>query len=230
MPNLNVANSLLSLYDQTAFGGAFHLGPEPALGNNNSVSEKDTGGYLQADWHTQLGDHAVPRQRRRPLRARPTRPPRASPSWAARRWRSPPARDYSDTLPSLNMVLEPLENFLIRFAAAKVMARPNLGSLTPSVTVSVSGANHTVTAGNPNLDPFRAKAYDLSFEWYFNEDSLISLALFRKDIDSFVQTKQHTSVFHNNSFGIPDSVAVAACGTVRSAATRPRPSGPSPCR
>ena len=55
VPNLNVANSLLSLYDQTAFGGAFHIGPEPALGNNNSVTEKDTGGYIQADWHTELG-------------------------------------------------------------------------------------------------------------------------------------------------------------------------------
>ena len=91
------------------------------------------------------------------------------------------------------------------------MARPNLGSLTPSVTVSVSGSSHSVSAGNPNLDPFRAKAYDLSFEYYFNKDSLFSLALFKKDIQSFVQTKQINSVFHNNAFGIPDSVAVAAC-------------------
>jgi TonB-dependent receptor len=111
----------------------------------------------------------------------------------------------------LNVSLEPFQNFLIRAAAAKVMARPNLGSLTPSVTVSVSGSSHSVTAGNPNLDPFRAKAYDLSFEYYFNRDSLISLALFKKDIDSLVQTKQITSVFHGNSFGIPDSVAQAAC-------------------
>ena len=91
------------------------------------------------------------------------------------------------------------------------MARPNLGNLTPSVTVSVSGSAHSVTAGNPNLDPFLAKAYDLSFEYYFNRDSLISVAFFKKDIENFVQTKQINSVFHNNAFGIPDSVAVAAC-------------------
>ncbi|MFX8840865.1 hypothetical protein ABTM78_21145, partial [Acinetobacter baumannii] len=50
VPNLNVASSLLSLYDQTAYGGAFHLGPEPALGNNRSVNEKDTGGFAQVNF------------------------------------------------------------------------------------------------------------------------------------------------------------------------------------
>ncbi|WP_372782823.1 TonB-dependent receptor [Phenylobacterium sp.] len=213
VPNLNVANSLLSLYDPTAFGGAFRLGPEPALGNNNSVSEKDSGGYVQADWHTELG--GIPFRGNVGVRYVKTEESASGFTFLAGAPLAITAsREYSDTLPSLNMVLEPHENFLIRFAAAKVMARPNLGSLTPSVTVSVSGANHTVTAGNPNLDPFRGKAYDLSFEWYFNKSSLISLALFRKDIDSFVQTKQQSAVFHNNPFGIPDSVATAACGTL----------------
>ena len=210
VPNLNVANSLLSLYDQTAFNGAFHLGPEPALGNNNSVDEKDTGGYLQANWHTELAN--MPFRGNVGVRYVHTDQSASGFTFVAG---APAAitatRDYSNTLPSLNMSLEPFDNFLVRFAAAKVMARPNLGSLTPSVTVSVSGSSHSVTAGNPNLDPFLAKAYDLSFEYYFNKDSLISLALFRKDIDTFVQTKQINSVFHNNSFGIPDSVAQAAC-------------------
>jgi TonB-dependent receptor len=93
------------------------------------------------------------------------------------------------------------------------MARPDLGSLTPGATVSVSGATRTVTAGNPNLNPFRAKAYDLSFEWYFDKDSLISVALFKKDIDSLVQTQQTIAPFTGNPFGLPDSIAVAACGT-----------------
>ncbi len=62
-------------------------------------------------------------------------------------------RDYSNSLPSLDMSLEPFQHFLVRFAAAKVMARPNLGSLTPSVSVTVSGSSHSVTAGNPNLNP-----------------------------------------------------------------------------
>jgi iron complex outermembrane receptor protein len=210
VPNLGTASSLLSLYDQSAFGGAFHLGPEPALGNNNGVSEKDTGGYVEADWHTQLG--SMPFRGNVGLRYVKTEENATGFTFVAG---APAAisasREYSNTLPSINLSLEPFDNFLIRAAAAKVMARPNLGSLTPSVTVSVSGATHSVTAGNPNLNPFLAKAYDLSFEYYFNRDSLLSVALFRKDLQSFVQTKQITSVFHNNAFGIPDNVATAAC-------------------
>jgi TonB-dependent receptor len=122
------------------------------------------------------------------------------------------SRNYSDTLPSMNLVLEPLDNFLVRFGAAKVMARPDLGNLTPGATISVSGAGRTVTAGNPNLDPYRAKAYDLSFEWYFTKSALLSLALFEKDITSLVQTLQTNTTFTGNPFGLPDSVAIAACG------------------
>jgi len=30
------------------------LGIEPSLGNNTSVSEKDTGGYVEASWDTEV--------------------------------------------------------------------------------------------------------------------------------------------------------------------------------
>jgi TonB-dependent receptor len=213
VPNLNVANGLLSLYDQTAYSGAFHLGPEPALGNNNSVRESDAGGYVQADWKTELGHWGF----RGNVGVRYVRTSETASGFSFLSGAALPItiqHDYSDLLPSVNAVLEPTDKFLIRFSAAKVMARPDLGSLTPGVTVGTSGANRTVTSGNPQLAPFRAHSYDLSFEYYPSQGSLVSLALFRKDIGSFVQTKQFISVFHNNAFGIPDSVAIAACGNL----------------
>jgi TonB-dependent receptor len=213
VPNLSVATSLLSLYDQTAFNGAFHLGPEPALGNNNSIREEDNGGYVQGDWNTEMMGMTF----RGNVGVRYVRTKESASGFTFLSGAALPItvdRTYHDWLPSLNMVLEPRSDFLIRFAAAKVMARPNLGSLAPGATVNVSGANRSVTAGNPLLDPFRAKAYDLSFEWYFAKESLISLALFRKDIDTFVQSKQTISTFGANPFGIPNSVATAACGNL----------------
>ncbi len=211
VPNLSTATSLLSLYDQSAFGGAFHLGNEPALGNNNAIREEDNGGYLQGDWNTEIMGMSF----RGNAGVRYVRTKESASGYTFLSGSALPItvdRTYHDWLPSVNMVLEPRQDFLIRFAAAKVMSRPNLGSLAPGATVNVSGANRTVTAGNPLLDPIRAKAYDLSFEWYFAKESLISLALFRKDIDTFIQTRQTISTFHNNAFGIPDSVATAACG------------------
>jgi TonB-dependent receptor len=213
VPDLDVASSVLSLYDPTAFGGAFRLGKEPALGNNNSVEEKDSGGYLQADWKTEIGGIPV----RGNIGVRYVKTDQSASGFTF--LSGAPLlvtvdRKYSDTLPSINLVVEPVQNLLLRFAAAKVMSRPDLGSLVPGATVSVSGASRTVSSGNPLLEPFRAKTYDFSVEWYFNPDSLISLALFKKDISSFVQRQQTITTFNNNPFGIPDSVATAACGTL----------------
>ncbi|MET0272212.1 MAG: TonB-dependent receptor, partial [Phenylobacterium sp.] len=213
VPNLDLANSVLSLYDTAAFGGAFRLGREPALGNNNTVSEEDKGAYIQADWRTEIG--GMPVRGNVGVRYIKTEQSASGYTFVG----GAPLlitvdREYDDTLPSLNVAVEPFENFLIRGSAAKVMARPNLNQLVPGATVNVSGAGRAVTAGNPLLEPFRAKAYDVSFEWYFNRDSLISLALFKKDIGSYVQNLQTTSTFSNNPFGIPDSVATAACGNL----------------
>jgi TonB-dependent receptor len=213
VPNLNVASDLLSLYDQTAYNGAFKLGPEPALGNNNSVRESDSGGYVQADWNSHLGGWGF----RGNVGVRYVSTGETASGYSFLSGAAVPItvqHDYSDWLPSINAVLEPSSKFLIRFAAAKVMARPDLGSLVPGVTVGTSGANRTVSSGNPLLEPFRAHTYDLSFEYYPASGALLSVALFRKDIGSFVQTKQSVSVFHNNAFGIPDSVATSACGNL----------------
>ncbi|MBN8262564.1 MAG: TonB-dependent receptor [Xanthomonadales bacterium] len=121
-------------------------------------------------------------------------------------------REYSDTLPSLNLVAEVTDDFLIRFGAAKVMARPGLGSLTPGVTVSVSGSARTVSGGNPLLDPIRAKTADLSFEWYFDEGAMVGLGLFYKDIESFIQNTRETMVYADS--GLPASLLDGTTATV----------------
>ncbi|WP_298160086.1 TonB-dependent receptor [Brevundimonas sp.] len=102
--------------------------------------------------------------------------------------------DYANTLPSINLAYEIADDMIIRFGAASVMARPLLGNLAPSVTAfnvpnglgAISGG--AITVGNPNLKPFMATNMDLSFEWYFQEDALFSVAIFDKDISSFPQT------------------------------------------
>lgn len=110
--------------------------------------------------------------------------------------------DYNDILPSLNVVFEFMPDLLMRFSAAKVMARADLGSISPSV--SVTATTHTATVNNPLLDPIRAKTADLSLEWYFTEGSLLSAAIFYKDIETYIQRVTGDEPFRN--LGIPDSV------------------------
>ncbi len=42
-------------------------------------------------------------------------------------------RKYDDTLPALNLVLEPVQDLLVRGSYSKVMSRPPLGSLSPGI-------------------------------------------------------------------------------------------------
>lgn len=105
---------------------------------------------------------------------------------------------YTDWLPSLNLVYQPIKNVYARFGASKVMARPLLGNLSPTISaISIpsngdnSGASFTI--GNPKLEPFRSTNFDLSLEWYFTPSSLISIAGYSKEISSFPQTVLFTS-------------------------------------
>jgi TonB-dependent receptor len=214
-PDLNRAAQLFGLYDRSAF----RLGVEPALTNNYGIEEEDTGAFVQMDFARELGSM----QLRGNVGVRYVETKQTSVGFtftSGAPLRTTVERTYTDTLPSLNLALNVTEDFVVRASAAKVMVRPNgggqtsgLGILAPGASVGISGANKTVTAGNPLLDPYRAKAYDLSFEWYFAEDALLSLALFHKDVGSFVQTIRTSDSFSNNPLGLPDSVALAACGT-----------------
>ena len=99
---------------------------------------------------------------------------------------------YSDDLPSANLAYQITDDMVIRAGWAKVMARPLLSNLSPSITgltlQTAPGAIGAVTVGNPELSPFRAKNIDLAFEWYFAEGGLFSVALFKKEVTNFPQT------------------------------------------
>ncbi|MGH6979534.1 MAG: TonB-dependent receptor [Brevundimonas sp.] len=114
--------------------------------------------------------------------------------------------DYDDVLPSFNLALEPREDLVIRLGAAKVMSRPSLGDLTPGG--GVSPTTRTVSYGNPLLDPFRATNYDLSVEWYFQNEGLLAAAVFYKDIDSFITSVTESIVW--SDLGLPDELLQGA--------------------
>lgn len=116
---------------------------------------------------------------------------------------------YDDTLPSLNLVGSLRDDLLLRFGYSQVINRPGMPLLRPVSSVSVAGSNRTVNGNNPGIGPTTADAYDLALEWYFAEESLLALALFRKDIDSFVQTISRNIPFTQT--GLPIQQAIDAC-------------------
>jgi len=101
--------------------------------------------------------------------------------------------NYTDVLPSLNVNYVGFEDVVLRFAAAQVMARPNYVSIAPFETRNCGSRGCTGFEGNPDLDPFRANQYDLSAEWYFSDTSILALALFYKDVDSYIDLESFTA-------------------------------------
>jgi TonB-dependent receptor len=110
------------------------------------------------------------------------------------------SNSYSDTLPSLNLTFAVTDQTQVRFAAAKVMRRPNYEYL--SSAFEINGNIVTGERGALDLEPYRATQYDLSVEHYFEDGGLVSFALFYKDIASFLQDTT-TCVAHPLTTGNP---------------------------
>jgi iron complex outermembrane receptor protein len=98
---------------------------------------------------------------------------------------------YTDVLPSLNLAADLGHQQMLRLGLAKVMARPRMDQLSNSGTyyvdgLDVDGPTWKGGGGNPRLQPFRAKAVDLSYEKYFGTKAYVAAAGFYKKLDSYI--------------------------------------------
>jgi iron complex outermembrane recepter protein len=185
IPDLAAFADTFDIYSNT---GTFALGGVSvpnARGNNRAVTEEDQGVYLQADFSFDAG---IPIRGDVGVRyAKTTQTSEGYLLSGLTPLLVEVEHGYDDVLPSMNLVADLSDDLLLRVAAAKVMTRPALAQVTPGGTINLVG-NKTIAIGNPFLDPTRARTYDLSLEWYFDEGSLLSGAVFYKDIESFAQT------------------------------------------
>lgn len=94
---------------------------------------------------------------------------------------------YNYFLPSLNLKFAATNNKIIRFAASKVMTRPENDYLRNFLTTTlVSGSNNLAAqTGNPYLKPATAWQFDLTAEWYFSRVGSLTADLFYKDVSNF---------------------------------------------
>ncbi|WP_185236472.1 TonB-dependent receptor [Teredinibacter franksiae] len=113
--------------------------------------------------------------------------------------------NYSDVLPSINLNLEITEDLNLYAGWSKVMARPTITELNVDANCTkwetsraeINNRQNTCTAGNPDLDPYRATQYDIALSWYPNDDSIVSLAYFNKQLTSYLGPAQ---VFEDKDF------------------------------
>ncbi|WP_301751427.1 TonB-dependent receptor [uncultured Erythrobacter sp.] len=101
--------------------------------------------------------------------------------------------EYTDVLPSLNIALFPGEKHIIRFGASKGISRAPLDDLNAGVSEFNFGTREAF-GGNPLLEPFRANQLDLTYEWYRNPTSVLTVSAFYKDVETFIVRSVRTGV------------------------------------
>jgi phosphoribosylformimino-5-aminoimidazole carboxamide ribotide isomerase len=96
-------------------------------------------------------------------------------------------KNFTDFLPSANAILEITPKDLLRISYTQQISRPRFVDLRGSISVNTgSDGNTSGGGGNPQLDPFKADQFDLSYEHYFGRSGIISVAAFYKNLRTFI--------------------------------------------
>lgn len=117
--------------------------------------------------------------------------------------------NYFNFLPSVHANFNVGEDAILRASFSSGVNRPTYIEARASVAVDVTdvatGGNFVnVTGGNPNLDAETAFGGDLSFEYYFAEGSILSIAGFARFIDNVIFAEQ--TPFDDISSFNPDAI------------------------
>jgi len=95
---------------------------------------------------------------------------------------------YDNLLPNLDIRFDLTEDMIFRASFSTTMTRPNYADIQGGQTIDqllrIDGGNGS--RGNPNLEPFESDNIDLSFEWYYDDASYLSIGYFTKDVTNFI--------------------------------------------
>jgi iron complex outermembrane receptor protein len=104
--------------------------------------------------------------------------------------------EYTDYLPSVNLILGISEDTQLRLGAARTLARARMDQLNASTSLSVdltrlasidpNQAAFSASGGNAQLRPYIADSFDISLEHYFGPSSYVAFAYYLKNLNDYV--------------------------------------------
>lgn len=128
--------------------------------------------------------------------------------------------EYRYLLPNLDLNLSVTDTLKVRVDASRTLTRAPLNYLTPDLNVPSGqriGALNA-TGGNPTLLPYLSDNFDLGTEWYYAQNSYVSVDAFVKEVTNFVVGGTRTAPI--NGVTLPD-------GTLAQFAITSQVNGPS---
>ncbi|QFT78492.1 TonB-dependent receptor [Erythrobacter sp. THAF29] len=101
--------------------------------------------------------------------------------------------NFTNILPSANLILEVAPDKLLRLAAYRAIARPDQEAMSAALSfddeADLGNLGAIVSAsGNPFLEPLKSWNADLSFEWYASPTSSVAVALYAKQLQTGFRT------------------------------------------
>ncbi|MGD8174864.1 TonB-dependent receptor [Marinimicrobium sp. ARAG 43.8] len=122
---------------------------------------------------------------------------------------------YDNLLPNADLSIDITDKLVGRVSFSQTIGRPQFSNLTSRQSAGNPGRPTALdnefpggSAQNPNLTPLRSNNFDVSFEWYFGDDSMLSAGYYEKRIDDFIGNE----TVEQNLFGLRD-VSSGAPGT-----------------
>lgn len=91
---------------------------------------------------------------------------------------------YDHFLPRVNLAYNVTDNIVLRASYSRDINRPDFADISPAIEFpDAGGVNSNAESGNPGIVPEEIDSFDVSVDWYFAPEAVLSVGLFRKERD-----------------------------------------------
>ncbi|MCP8898080.1 TonB-dependent receptor [Gilvimarinus xylanilyticus] len=121
--------------------------------------------------------------------------------------------DYTEVLPSINVIMDLTDDLMLRGAVYRGLSRPEPADMSYQRGFTVSSEEDITELdeliqnvsgdGNPNLQPLTSWSFDAAIEWYPNQDTLLAFGLYHKNFQGGFETTRTTEEFLIDGQTIP---------------------------
>jgi len=94
---------------------------------------------------------------------------------------------YNSFLPTVDWDMDVRPDLKVRASYGVSIGRPRFDQIEGGTSIGTTASVRGVTGnrGNPALEPVKSKNLDLSAEWYYTKQSMVSLGLFHKNLENY---------------------------------------------
>ena len=183
--------------------------------SDRRTTEESTAAYVQVNFDTEFGTRPVDvrlglRYEKTDISSQALSPAYIGINWVAGNELSAVQSDpdftsldgsYDLALPNFDFKIDVTDDLVARFSYSETITRPKYGDIQGGQTINslVRVDGGTGNRGNPGLMPFSSQNIDVSFEYYYGDDSYFAIGYFHKDVENFIGT---SSVIEN-TFNLP---------------------------